>query len=164
MEYVLAFLILAGFGVYMAVKHLPKLMKSKGSKIDKEDIAFRDQMIELTTDFNRTVNTNINILEEKAKELKKLIDLADKKAGQANSLMASLEVASLKIEKRTPSRPQDIVKQVKLLASPDNKYKKIDELIADGLPLEDIARQMGTSRQEVQLIMELKKRREQMIH
>lgn len=166
MQYVLALLFLAGFAVYLGVKHLPKLRLSAGpGNTSKEDIAFRDSMIKLTTDFNRTVNTNINILEEKAKELRKLIDLTDKKIIQTNSLITDLGVASLRNRKEIPSpRGNPIVKEVKLPLSADNKYRKIDELIADGLPLEDIARRMGASRREVQLTMELKRRREQMTH
>ncbi|MBU0566877.1 hypothetical protein KJ693_05480 [bacterium] len=165
MQYILALLFLAGFGVYLSVKHLPNLMKAKESKVNKEDIAFRDSINKLTTDFNRTVNININILEEKTKELRRLIELADKKAIQTNSLMTDLEVASFRSRKEIPLPvSKEIVKKVKLPGPAADKYGKIDELIADGLPLEDIAHKIGASRREVQLIMELKRRREQMAH
>ncbi|MBU1486830.1 hypothetical protein KKH56_02110 [bacterium] len=165
MQYVLALLFLAGFGVYLGMKHLPNLMKARGSVVSKEDIAFRDSINKLTTDFNRTVNININILEEKTEELRRLIELADKKAIQTNSLMTDLEAASFRSRKETPLPvSKEIVKKVKLPGPADDKYGKIDKLIADGLPLEDIARKIGASRREVQLIMELKRRREQMTH
>lgn len=53
----------------------------------------------LITDFNRVSNININILEEKIKDLHEVVALADEKIKRLNGLMADLEILTTRVEK-----------------------------------------------------------------
>lgn len=83
--------------------------KKKNVAFDEKGMRnFQGSINTLLTDFNRISNTNINVLEEKIKELHEAVEVADEKIKRMNALMADLEIISSRIRKKNLSKEIDL--------------------------------------------------------
>jgi len=150
--------ILAGYITWIhGIK--PKITNVESKDFDK----FRNEISRLITEFNRVSNANINILEDKTEDLKEVIKLADEKIIKLNSKLTDLEILINRDKKsiskikqvEEPQRRQKI-KPLPQKATLNEKKEKIEELVSAGFSIEDTAKAVNMSKDEVQLVLELK--------
>lgn len=132
-------------------------VKKKDLVVDpREAKDLEGSMSVLLTDFNRVSNTNINVLEDKIKDLREVIELADDKIRRLNGIMADLEILSSRVKKgeRAASR-------VNLTSTPSvtKQYKHIRQLTSKGISTPGIAKELDISSEDVQLVLNAKNRR-----
>lgn len=148
--------ILAGYMIWLhGIK--PRITNIESKDFDK----FRNEVSKLITEFNRVANTNINILEDKIEDLKGVIKLADDKIVRLNSKLTDLEILANRDKKPTAKEVEEVIpkKKIKPLsnkATLHEKKERIEELVREGVPIEEIAKAVNMSKGEVQLVVELK--------
>lgn len=119
---------------------------------EKEKRDIQGRMSTLLTDFNRVSNSNINVLEEKIKDLREVVELADEKIQRLNGLMADLEIASSKVgEKRRILIKKEMDFTPKSLVT--KEYERIHQLTSQEFASPGIVKEVGTNREEVQLVL-----------
>ncbi len=136
-------------------------LKKHRTLTTKDEESFRNEVSNLMTDFNRVANININLLEDKVEDLKRVIQLADEKIIKLNTLIVDLEIvkqrgSSKKIEASKLDLPEIPPFPKKLLNRQRNE--RIKQLAKQGYLLEEIARTAEVSLGEVQLIVGLGRR------
>lgn len=108
----------------------------------------------LLTDFNRVSNTNINILEEKIKDLHEVCGLADEKIQRLNGIMADLEILRGKVEKKKKSVScQNLVPTT----TAAKQYRRIRKLTSNH-PTPDIVKELDMDSKGVEALLDGERR------
>ncbi len=146
-------LIINIFIVYLVYK---KITYKIEYPVEKDKSEINSLMIE----FNRLTKNNIDLIEEKIDEIKKVIDLADK---QLSIYKAGILVANNPINKKNRAVVDRVenseigISDIGNRKKKGDKYKQIKELMKEGKSSDEIAKIMGISVNEVNLYMEMNK-------
>jgi len=146
-------LIINIFIVYLVYK---KITYKIEYPVEKDKSEINSLMIE----FNRLTKNNIDLIEEKIDEIKKVIDLADK---QLSIYKAGILVDNNPINKKNRAVVDRVenseigISDIGNRKKKGDKYKQIKELMKEGKSSDEIAKIMGISVNEVNLYMEMNK-------
>ena len=127
---------------------------------------FRGEIADLITDINHIVNGNMNVMEDKTLELKRLTNEANKRIMKLNSLITDAEIVR---GRALGTSDRDLDHSIETTpsngdgGSPNDgshdgsagKYERVFELYNLGLDVADIARRTNLGLPEVKLILGL---------
>lgn len=131
---------------------------------EKNDHPYQ-KMLQLITEFNRTSNANIDILESKTEELRKELESASIKIDQLRKLneeskreVTFLEDKFLKNKEEVKNKEKKENRgEVNLEETSNNRYDLANNLIKQGLTIEEVAKRVKLSRSEIELVFQLRK-------
>ncbi|MDI6786072.1 MAG: DUF2802 domain-containing protein [bacterium] len=135
-----------------------RLIKRYSERIRQDNNEENDhtyqKMIQLITEFNRTSNANIDILEGKTEELRKEIENASIKIDQLRKLNkeSEKEVVFLEIKEE-----EKVKKEENLEETNSDRYDLANNLIRQGLTIDEVAKRVKLSRSEIELAFQLRK-------
>ena len=163
---------------------LIKLYSKKTNQDNEKDSSY-EKMLELVREFNRISNLNINILEDKVKELKEEVKVATEKINQLkvinkekkkSLLVKTLLVETKKEDQGKVSSPEpgsdryqlinnlidkgltiENKEKVSLSEPGSDRYQLINNLIDKGLTIEEIAKKARLSQSEIKLVSQLRR-------
>ncbi|MFH1860083.1 MAG: hypothetical protein ABH870_03590 [bacterium] len=72
---------------------VPEITMSSG-----DGVAFRDNVSKLITEFNKISNANINTLEDKIRDIKEVVEMADERIVRINSSLSDMGIVSRRIQ------------------------------------------------------------------
>jgi hypothetical protein len=126
---------------------------------DERLTRLREEVADLITDINRTINGNLNVMEERTAELKKLTNEATKKIMKLNSLITDAEIAMGRaagaMGKSRGSFPEAAEEGGGDGGGRGSKYEKVLELYNMGLDAAEISHRTKVGLAEVKLILGL---------
>ncbi|OQY09874.1 MAG: hypothetical protein B6I28_02160 [Fusobacteriia bacterium 4572_132] len=169
-------------GIFISIFSLLLILFSKDKKktnilnnneISNElELEYRDlknQILDLTREFNRTANFNTNLLDEKTAYLNEIREDIDEKIMKINKLLTDSEILCRRLEKEktkgiTKTQKETNQKIIKL--KPQKKEKRnlinndmVFEYFQNGLSLSEIAEKTDKSVGEIEFIIGLRKLR-----
>lgn len=133
------------------IKRYSEIIKLDNNK--NGDHAYQ-KMLQLTTEFNRVSNTNIDILENKIEELRKEIENASIKINQLKKISkkSKKEVILSEVNK------EEAKEEKSLEEVSSDRYELANSLINQGLAIDEVAKRVKLSKSEVELVSQLRKR------
>jgi DNA-binding NarL/FixJ family response regulator len=118
---------------------------SKFSLNDEEEKKESYQkMLQLITEFNKASNTNIEILEDKISELRVEIENAEK-------LISNLRKIKEERVEEDKEKLEDLKEDLQ------DRYQRVNDLIKEGLSIDEVAKRVKISKGEIKLVSNLRK-------
>ena len=131
------------FIVYLILK--AKLQKSVDPKVILDSI--REEVDRIIVELNSTTDRNITLLEDKVQNLSSLLEQADKKIGLLRREIEKHELSGKVYSELAEKRGQEVAEE--------DLQSRVLRLHKQGIPASAIAKQLGITLAEIELIVTL---------